>query len=205
MTPNHRKFAMYFEDDGKAIGAAMRPPAEGPAPGERRLAAAILEDAIAILDKHALDPAPDRRRSYREAVDWITRTDPQHPFSFVRCCEYFDLDVSAARGALLRRVHETPASAAAPPAPRRVVVSPGQTIRRAAVEYLRELGRAASTMDIATALQGDGLSATTQVVYCELRRAQFVGLVRRLGAVWILTDWAADEPVRDVRLQGVGR
>jgi hypothetical protein len=63
---------------------------------ERKLAAAVLASALVeVRDHHG---APGHRRRVEEALQWIATDEPDWPFSFVRLCELFGLEVEWVRG-----------------------------------------------------------------------------------------------------------
>jgi len=61
-------------------------------PGERRLMAAVLEDAIRVYQQEAGSRNRRRQRLFRETEEWIESTDKSWPFSFERVCEVLRLD-----------------------------------------------------------------------------------------------------------------
>jgi hypothetical protein len=75
----------------------------GPSAAERRLLAAILEDAVRILVKSG-QQEKSVPRIVREVRDWMLADDPGWPFSFVNVCEGLGYDVHATRRALESRV-----------------------------------------------------------------------------------------------------
>jgi hypothetical protein len=72
------------------------------AEGERRLRLAVLEDAIACLQKHASARAHHRRRLFEEAEEWIMETGGGSTFSFEGVCEVLGLDPGYLRVGLRR-------------------------------------------------------------------------------------------------------
>ena len=85
-------------DDLMAGGVML--PAQLPAPtqwtAERKLAAAVLASALVeVRDHHG---APGHRRRVEEALEWIASDETDWPFSFVRLCELFGLEVEWVRG-----------------------------------------------------------------------------------------------------------
>jgi hypothetical protein len=65
---------------------------------ERRLVAAVMEDAIALIRRQAKGPDAAREA----ALEWVRADDREWPFSFVNLCDVLRLDVDAVREALLR-------------------------------------------------------------------------------------------------------
>jgi hypothetical protein len=63
--------------------------------GERRLMAAVLEDALAVLATAARTPSD--RRLQAETWNWIMAYDREWPFSFDNVCESLDLDPDTLR------------------------------------------------------------------------------------------------------------
>ena len=61
-------------------------------PGERRLMAAVLEDAIRVYRQDAGARNRRRQRLFRETEQWIESTDRSWPFAFERICEILGLD-----------------------------------------------------------------------------------------------------------------
>lgn len=67
---------------------------------EKRLAAAVLASAlIEIRDHHG---SRAHRRRVTEALEWVAAEDGGWPFSFVRLCELFSLEVAWVREAVRR-------------------------------------------------------------------------------------------------------
>jgi len=75
--------------------------------GERRLALAILEDAVLCIRRMHTHKGRRDRRLARETMDWVQEDDLHWPFSFMRLCEYLDLDPSAMRRAF-RQMQSVP-------------------------------------------------------------------------------------------------
>lgn len=75
--------------------------------GERRLLAAVLEDAIACFQHHRFATRPSTRRLFEDAEAWLFGPDGE-PFSFESVCEVLAIDADWLRARLL-------ASAAAGP------------------------------------------------------------------------------------------
>lgn len=75
-------------------------------PGEWKLRAAVLEEAVATLVKyapdvgHSGDPDTEWRQLYTEARQWVMAVDRGHYFSFVLICEALGLDPQATREAI---------------------------------------------------------------------------------------------------------
>lgn len=63
---------------------------------ERKLAAAVLASAlIEVRDHHG---SRAHQREVTRALEWIALDDAEWPFSFVRLCELFNLEVEWVRG-----------------------------------------------------------------------------------------------------------
>jgi hypothetical protein len=63
---------------------------------ERKLAAAVLASALVeVRDHHG---SPGHRRRVEETLQWIAADETDWPFSFVRLCELFGLEVEWVRG-----------------------------------------------------------------------------------------------------------
>lgn len=67
---------------------------------ERRLMAAVLEDAIDCIAKYRYAKHYRGRRLFHEAVQWLLAEETDWPYSFECICGVLDLDASAVRGAL---------------------------------------------------------------------------------------------------------
>lgn len=67
---------------------------------ERRLMLAVLEEAAAVLWKHAARRSRSSRRRLEEAVTWCNSDDVSWPFSFVNVCQALDLDTEWVRSGL---------------------------------------------------------------------------------------------------------
>jgi hypothetical protein len=67
---------------------------------ERRLMLAVLEEAVADVQRLCFATAPLARREFRAAQEWIEREDHEWPFSFVRICDALGLEAQAIRRGL---------------------------------------------------------------------------------------------------------
>jgi hypothetical protein len=74
--------------------------------GERRLALAILEDALRCVVRHHGSRVAEQRQAAREAMDWMARDDDTPPFTFVRLCQIFELDPDWIRRLVRRQLLE---------------------------------------------------------------------------------------------------
>ena len=72
------------------------------AEGERLLRLAVLEDAIACMQRHASARDHHRRRLFQEAEEWIMETGQGSSFSFEGVCEVLGLDSGYLRVGLRR-------------------------------------------------------------------------------------------------------
>ena len=72
--------------------------------GERRLRLAVLEDALAILDRAVRDPKWRHRRATLDAVDWLLRDESEWPFAFVPVCEALGMYPARLRRMLATRL-----------------------------------------------------------------------------------------------------
>jgi hypothetical protein len=80
--------------------------------GEKRLMAAILEDAVAVSSKRETPKTSKARHVLRETMRWIRSNDRTWTFSFLRICETLDLEPTAIRrGIRALRGEEMPATA----------------------------------------------------------------------------------------------
>ena len=67
---------------------------------EKKMAAAVLASALVeVRDHHG---SPSHRRRVSEALEWIADDEATWPFSFVRLCELFALEVEWVRGVVAR-------------------------------------------------------------------------------------------------------
>lgn len=63
---------------------------------EKKLAAAVLASALVeVRDRHA---DKSYQRKVKEDVEWIFSEEAEWPFSFIRICELFGLEVDYVRG-----------------------------------------------------------------------------------------------------------
>jgi hypothetical protein len=89
--------------DGLMAGGELLPaqlPSASHWSPEKRLAAAVLASALVeIRDHHG---SPGHRRRITEALEWIALDDGSWPFSFVRLCDLFGLEVDWVRGVIAR-------------------------------------------------------------------------------------------------------
>ena len=59
---------------------------------EKRLMAAILEDAVQVYGEHAAAPTKRDRDLLREVEAWLTSDEASYPFSFLRICDELCVD-----------------------------------------------------------------------------------------------------------------
>ncbi len=71
---------------------------------ERRLMAAVLEEAVYEYRAYADGGDPRRRRLYLEAAAWFASDDTEWPFSFLNICSHLDLSPSSIRAGVDRLV-----------------------------------------------------------------------------------------------------
>lgn len=84
--------------------------------GERRLMAAVLEDALSLV-RRGRRGSPAQRAAYDDAKRWIEMDDELWPFSFVRLCDALGLDPDGVRRRMRRpsvAIHVAPAEMALP-------------------------------------------------------------------------------------------
>lgn len=72
---------------------------------EVRLVLAVVEDALAILHRGALEPGVRESRDYAETREWVESGDAWGPFSFENACEVLGYEAEILRRAL-RAWHE---------------------------------------------------------------------------------------------------
>lgn len=66
--------------------------------GEKRLMAAVLEDAFHCIQAYIRGTRQQERRLYREALEWFDSDDDFWPFAFVNICHALDFDPEYWRG-----------------------------------------------------------------------------------------------------------
>lgn len=81
----------------------VRPAAEALSP-ERRLMAAVLEDAVHVYRTHAAAASARQRALFEEAEAWIESTDRSWIFSFESICDHLGIDPDYLRRGL--RAHK---------------------------------------------------------------------------------------------------
>lgn len=69
---------------------------------EGQLMRAVLEDAVASFQKHAMAQDHRGHRLFVEAAQWFASDDVAWPFSFVNICRVLDLDADFLRCGLRR-------------------------------------------------------------------------------------------------------
>jgi hypothetical protein len=79
--------------------------------GERRLMAAVLEDAVRIYLKHAGGPG-ERGEAFRETEAWIDERGADRLYAFENVCAVLDLDAEYLRRGLRARKQQAPRSSA---------------------------------------------------------------------------------------------
>jgi hypothetical protein len=84
--------AQYFDRLGG--DAAFQP--------EKRLMLAVLEEAIATFQRHALSGRRRGQRQVEEVEEWITGNGHEWPFSFANICDALDLDPEYLRAGMAR-------------------------------------------------------------------------------------------------------
>lgn len=78
-----------------------------PAAPERRLMAAVLEDAVATLTTDQRRCSRRQRREFDETMRWVVdRSDKGWVFSFINVCDSLGLDPAFLRAGLLRKVRQ---------------------------------------------------------------------------------------------------
>ena len=65
--------------------------------GERRLAVAVLEEAVDCLEERPVNPEFEGRLTRWEAETWFESEDAEWPFSFMNVCLVLHLDAEAIR------------------------------------------------------------------------------------------------------------
>jgi len=77
--------------------------------GERRLAVAVLEEAVDCLEERRTNPEYEGRLTRWEAEQWFESEDSEWPFSFKNVCLVLHLDAEAIRERIrLRRQGNSP-------------------------------------------------------------------------------------------------
>jgi hypothetical protein len=71
---------------------------------ERILMLAVLEDAVACLQKYAPSSSGKGTRLFQETMDWLLTRDDDWLFSFDRVCEALGLDPGYVRRGLIQMV-----------------------------------------------------------------------------------------------------
>ena len=69
---------------------------------ERRLLLAILEEALATLQRYVLDDRRRGRRLYREAEQWVLSNDISWPCTFCNICDTLGIDPVYLRHGVMR-------------------------------------------------------------------------------------------------------
>ena len=72
---------------------------------ERRLMAAVLEEAISILARPLEELGEETRKAASEADLWLASDDRTGPFAFVSICDVLGLDPNSVRSAIAR-IHD---------------------------------------------------------------------------------------------------
>jgi len=103
--PRRRVGRPPIEDSIEIVMPAQfhTPASEAWWPGEKRLMLAVLTDAVDILTKGP-GASGQRRVVYDETAEWLASDDREWPYSFVNVCDTLELDTSAVRSALRRRL-----------------------------------------------------------------------------------------------------
>ena len=69
---------------------------------ERRLAVAVLQDAVECVQSYSHARGHKKRRLYLDAKAWILSTDRTWPFSFENVCDWLQLDPEHLRWGVLQ-------------------------------------------------------------------------------------------------------
>jgi hypothetical protein len=69
---------------------------------EKRLMLAVLEEAIATFQRHALSESLPSKRLVEEVESWADGADTEWPFSFERICEALDIEPGGLRAGMAR-------------------------------------------------------------------------------------------------------
>lgn len=67
---------------------------------EIRLMLAVMEDAVASIQRFATCPSGSSRRDFLEAVEWVDSTDRSWPYSFENVCGALSLEPETVRRGL---------------------------------------------------------------------------------------------------------
>ena len=59
---------------------------------EKRLALAVIEDAVGALRRYAFGTDRRERRLYQETSEWFASSDRSWPFSFENLCDFLEMD-----------------------------------------------------------------------------------------------------------------
>jgi hypothetical protein len=84
--------SQYFDRVG--VDAGVQP--------EKRLMLAVLEEAIATFQRHALSSSPRSRRLVEEVETWAAERSDEWPFSFENICAALDLEPEFLRTGMAR-------------------------------------------------------------------------------------------------------
>jgi len=84
--------AQYFDRIG--ADAAFQP--------EKRLMLAVLEEAIATFQRHAIGNTRRSERLVEEVEEWVAGVGGEWPFSFENICAALDLDAEYLRAGMIR-------------------------------------------------------------------------------------------------------
>lgn len=74
------------------IGANLQP--------EKRLMLAVLEDAVAVYQRHLLSTRPHEQNEFEDTTAWIWSEDRTWPFSFLNVCDHLNLEGEHVRAGL---------------------------------------------------------------------------------------------------------
>jgi hypothetical protein len=98
---------------GMSVFMVRKP--ERPMEPERRLMAAVLEDAIHCYRRESGRERRERSRLFREAAEWFASDDATWPFSCVNVCAALDIDLGCLRATLAREAEGSTHRATIPP------------------------------------------------------------------------------------------
>jgi hypothetical protein len=80
--------------DRSHLGASLQP--------EKRLMLAVLEDAVATVQRGTVSTARTAAREFTEVSDWFASDDVTWPYSFLNICAVLGFDAAYLRGGLAR-------------------------------------------------------------------------------------------------------
>lgn len=110
----------YLDNSGEEVDVDAFFARDALSTGEKRLAFAVVEEAINEFKRCAVSPSDaDKRRFHKSTLSWIMSEDVSWPYSFVPLCHVLGVDENNLRDILEKWRRKNAPESYAPPPPQR--------------------------------------------------------------------------------------